>query len=245
MDEPWYAARCHFIARQPSEESPAVYEERIVLFRASSFKQAMQLAEEEAEVYASESAGREYLGYADVFHLFEEEIGHGTEVFSLMRRSALPPEEYLSTFFDTGQEHMSRGNEIGIAVVEHQGRYLVGTRGRDGPLPGYSEFPGGKCDLDEETPAGAAIRECFEETGLRVEIIEHLFEREFDYPHSRVDLRFFLCRPAAGSDVHNLRGTFRWVEAAELMQLQFPEANGPVIDKLLDRSRNAPADDLV
>lgn len=132
---------------------------------------------------------------------------------------------------------------IGIAVVEHQSRYLIGTRGPDGPLPGYAEFPGGKCDIDEDSPAGTAIRECFEETGLRVEIVEFLLEREFDYPHGRVDLWFFLCRPADGSDVNNLRGTFRWVAAADLQQLQFPEANAPVIDKLLDRSRRALPDD--
>lgn len=196
----------------------------------------MSVAEAEARAYAGECPGREYLDYVDVFHLFEDQVGHGTEVFSLMRRSELSPEEYLSTFFDTGQEYMSRGNEIGIAVVEHQGRYLVGTRGPDGPLPGYAEFPGGKCDLDEETPAGAAIRECFEETGLRAEIVEPLLEREFDYPHGRVDLRFFLCRPAAGSDVNDLRGTFHWADAGTLSRLKFPEANGPVIDKLLDRA---------
>jgi mutator protein MutT len=126
---------------------------------------------------------------------------------------------------------------IGITVVEHEGRYLVGTRGEGGPLPGYAEFPGGKCHGDE-TPAEAAIRECFEETGLRVEITEPLLEREFDYPHGRVELRFFLCRPAAGSDVTRPQGAFRWVDARELTALQFPEANAPVIDKLLDRTRN-------
>ena len=48
---------------------------------------------------------------------------------------------------------------IGIAVVEHEGRYLVGTRGPDGPLAGYAEFPGGKC-LPDELPEMCAIREC-------------------------------------------------------------------------------------
>jgi 8-oxo-dGTP diphosphatase len=125
---------------------------------------------------------------------------------------------------------------IGIAVVEHEGRYLVGIRGPEGPLPGYAEFPGGKCDRDE-SPAGTAIRECFEETGLRVEIVEPLLEREFDYPHGRVDLRFFLCRPTTGSNVSDLRGTFRWAGATELARLTFPEANGPVIDKLIERAQ--------
>lgn len=127
-------------------------------------------------------------------------------------------------------------NTIGIAVVEEHGRYLVGTRGEGGPLAGYAEFPGGKCN-EGETPAGAALRECFEETGLRVEVIEPLLAREFDYPHGRVDLRFFLCRPAAGSNTAALRGSFRWVDADELARLKFPEANGPIIDKLIERAQ--------
>ena len=87
--------------------APPVYEERIVLFRAPNFEEAMKLAEDEARAYASQSAGREYLEYVDIFHLFETEVGHGTEVFSLMRRSALPPAEYMKAHFDTGQEYWS------------------------------------------------------------------------------------------------------------------------------------------
>lgn len=132
---------------------------------------------------------------------------------------------------------------IGIAIVEHNGRYLVGTRGPDGPLPEFAEFPGGKSHADE-TPAGTAIRECFEETGLRVDIIEPLLEREFDYPHGRVDLRFFLCRPAPGSDTTQLRGSFRWVDADALVRLQFPEANGPIVNRLVEHAGPGTARDF-
>lgn len=108
MDEPWYAARCLFIDRQPMDGSPSpVYEERIVLFQARSFEEAMKLAEDEARAYASQSAGREYLEYVDIFHLFETEVGHGTEVFSLLRKSPLSPAEYVKSHFDTGEEYCS------------------------------------------------------------------------------------------------------------------------------------------
>jgi len=142
-----------------------------------------------------------------------------------------PRHEFLAVDREPAQP-----TRIGIAVVEHQGRYLVGTRGEGRPLPGYAEFPGGKCHADE-TPAAAANRECFEETGLRIEIIELLLEREFDYPHGRVDLSFVLCCPAPGSDVTQMRGSFRWVAINELPHLKFPDANAPVIDKLVERAR--------
>jgi mutator protein MutT len=123
---------------------------------------------------------------------------------------------------------------IGIAVVEHGGRFLVGIRGEDGPLPGYAEFPGGKCHAGE-SPAGCAIRECHEETGLRVDVAQPLLSREYEYPHGRVELHFFLCAPAAGSELQPTHAGFRWVSATDLPALRFPPANDVVIDRLVDR----------
>ena len=92
----------------------------------------------------------------------------------------------------------SSPKRIGIAVIEHDGRYLIGIRGPDGPLPGYAEFPGGKCHPDESAEE-CAVRETLEETGLIIIIERLLLRREFSYPHATVDLHFFLCHPR---DVH-------------------------------------------
>jgi 8-oxo-dGTP diphosphatase len=127
---------------------------------------------------------------------------------------------------------MSSSTRIGIAVVEYDDRFLVGTRGVEGPLPGYAEFPGGKCRTGE-SPAECALRECLEETGLRVDIIQPLLNRQYDYPHGRVDLYFFLCRPIDEVDASG-QGGFRWVARAELARLKFPPANDEVVQRLLD-----------
>jgi len=126
-------------------------------------------------------------------------------------------------------------NRIGIAVVEHAGRYLVGVRPANGPLPGFAEFPGGKCRIGE-SPASCAIRECAEETGLRVEVVELLDRRTFDYPHATVDLHFFLCRPADPATVTENQQAFRWVNATELRNLQFPPANRGILELLIERA---------
>ena len=118
--------------------------------------------------------------------------------------------------------------QIGIAVVEHAGCYLVGTRGPDGPLAGYSEFPGGKC-LPGESADVCAVRECLEETRLAVTVDRLLLRREHSYSHAAVDLSFYLCRPVrtpAADEDHN---GFRWVPAIELSRLNLPEANAPVV----------------
>ena len=105
---------------------------------------------------------------------------------------------------------------IGIAVVEHNGRYLVGRRAEDGPLAGYEEFPGGKCTkgkcTENEPPDLCAVRECLEETGLRVHPVERLLHREFTYAHATVDLHFWLCHVTNAADVRPDHNGYRWLD---------------------------------
>ena len=62
--------------------------------------------------------------------------------------------------------------QIAIAGVQDQDQFLGGPRGDEQVLAGYWEFPGGKIKSGE-TPEQAAIRECLEETGLHVQIVDH------------------------------------------------------------------------
>ncbi len=84
------------------------YEERITLWRAPDADAAIALAEAEAEQYVA-NVGGEALGFAQSYSLGDD-LGHGVEVFSLIRRSALAPEEYIDRHFDTGTEHQSQGH---------------------------------------------------------------------------------------------------------------------------------------
>lgn len=126
---------------------------------------------------------------------------------------------------------------VGIAVVEWQGRFLVGTRDGSGPLAGFDEFPGGKCRAGE-SQAAAAVRECREETGLEVFAVDLLMHRTFQYPHGDVDLEFWLCRPQprVQEQVPDDCQGYRWVEKKTLASLRFPEANAPLIARLTDVS---------
>lgn len=122
---------------------------------------------------------------------------------------------------------------VAVAVVESGGAYLVGVRGPDGPLPGDHEFPGGKLNHGE-SPAEGAVRECLEETGLNVVARETLYECTHDYPHGRVELTFLLCTPLEQGRPPAL-GRFEWHTAADLAELRFPEANAPVLARILER----------
>ena len=104
--EPWYAAKCIFKHNdlETDDESAAVFEERIILVKADDEDSAMNLAEKEAEEYASGLKDTEYTGYIMLFHIFGDDIGHLSEIFSEMRESRKNTEEYLDHFYDTGKE---------------------------------------------------------------------------------------------------------------------------------------------
>jgi hypothetical protein len=96
-DDEWYGVRCVF-----RDAGEGAYEERITLWRASSFDDAIARAEAEAREYVV-AIDLEYVGLAQAFWLFDPP-GDGAEVFSLVRRSDLAPKDYIDTFFDTGTE---------------------------------------------------------------------------------------------------------------------------------------------
>ena len=100
--EPWYGVRLVYRLTGTSRQA---YEERVIIVRAESDDDAIAKAETHSKEYESETT--EYVGYAMAFHLFDQDgpcLGPGTEVFSLIRKSELHPEEYLDRFHDTGNE---------------------------------------------------------------------------------------------------------------------------------------------
>jgi 8-oxo-dGTP diphosphatase len=124
---------------------------------------------------------------------------------------------------------------VGIALVERGGRYLIRQRPavEGSPMPGFWEFPGGKCE-GVETPGEAAVRECREETGLRVRLLGLRRLIEHEYPHGRVRLHYYDCLPDDPQADPDARSGFRWVTAAVLPTLRFPEANEPILGDLAD-----------
>jgi len=105
-EQAWFAVRCVLASGWASQEvGRPLYEERITLWRAANVEDAVERAEAEAKTYAAaiEDAPDTDLGLAQAYRLTGEP-GDGTEVFSLLRESRLPPEEYLDAFFDTGSE---------------------------------------------------------------------------------------------------------------------------------------------
>jgi 8-oxo-dGTP diphosphatase len=122
------------------------------------------------------------------------------------------------------------GQPIAVAVVEHQGKFLIGRRPEQAALAGKWEFPGGKIEPGE-TPQAAAVRECLEETGLEVEVVGEYPPHIERYEHATVHLRFFACRPSDPSQPP--REPFQWTARRDLRDREFPSGNLELLKILL------------
>lgn len=117
--------------------------------------------------------------------------------------------------------------QIAVAVVVDEGRVLVGRRSQAAvDAAGMDEFPGGKVEPGETLPAAAA-RECAEETGLIVEVLEPIDSAMAPASTGPVEIVFFLARPR--SPTPEPRQPYAWISVSHLSQLRFPAANARVL----------------
>ncbi|MFJ7209071.1 hypothetical protein ACIQWR_36760 [Streptomyces sp. NPDC098789] len=98
----WYGARTFY---QWATWETRPYEERVVLFRARSLDEAIELAERESAAYAREG-GFDVLDMVQVYRISdgEETVGEGTEVFSKLHALDLTANEFLDRY-DSGPAH--------------------------------------------------------------------------------------------------------------------------------------------
>ncbi|MGW0858538.1 hypothetical protein [Streptomyces sp. NPDC002690] len=98
----WYGVRT-FYRWSTWENRP--YEERVVLFRARSPDEAIELAERESAEYAG-ADDFDFLGMVQAYLISDgdEEVGVGTEVFSKLHALDLPAKEFLDRY-DSGPAH--------------------------------------------------------------------------------------------------------------------------------------------
>jgi 8-oxo-dGTP diphosphatase len=102
----------------------------------------------------------------------------------------------------------------------------------DDALPGYWEFPGGKCE-DGETLEQCLARELCEELDISAEPIRRLPPIEHAYPKVTVRLHPFICRHD-GTEPKLLEcQAVRWIDPASLRDYQFPPANESLIEGVI------------
>lgn len=121
---------------------------------------------------------------------------------------------------------------VAAAIILKDDLVLIAKRPEGKHKAGYWEFPGGKIEIGE-TPEQALAREIEEELAIHISDCEAFTEVAFDYPEKQVLLSFFLVTKFSGNPIGHEGQLVSWVKRAELTQYQFPEANIPVVKKLL------------
>jgi mutator protein MutT len=102
-------------------------------------------------------------------------------------------------------------------------------------MPGYWEFPGGKCHAGESLKA-CAEREGTEEAGVAIRAVRLRMMREHIYPHGWVKLAFYDCETVDPDAEPGAETGFRWVAGIELGAYRFPDGNGAVLAELVRES---------
>jgi 8-oxo-dGTP diphosphatase len=108
---------------------------------------------------------------------------------------------------------------------------LISHRLPDAHLPDLWEFPGGKIHPGE-SGAECVRREVREETGLLVEVLGPLLDREYHYPDRKVQLEFYVCAFRGGLPQALESQAVRWARLSNLDCYPFPDANEPIVEAL-------------
>lgn len=123
---------------------------------------------------------------------------------------------------------------VGV-IINNDKRILIAKRSAIQHQGGMWEFPGGKVEA-QETVTQALKRELLEEVGIDVIHTEPFMEIQFDYSDKAVLLDVHLVTEFQGN-AKGLEGQeILWVAKNQLESYQFPEANMPILQKILSLS---------
>lgn len=121
------------------------------------------------------------------------------------------------------------------ALVDVDGRVLIGKRPAGKTLAGFWEFPGGKVEPDE-TPEACLIRELREELGI--EITEACLAPFVFASHAYEDFHLlmplYLCRRWEGFVAAHEHEALAWVRPERLDDYPMPPADKPLVAWLRD-----------
>lgn len=123
--------------------------------------------------------------------------------------------------------------DVTCAIIRNdENEVLIVQRGDKSDHPFKWEFPGGKLDKDE-TEEECIIREIREELSMDIVTCRRMQDTEFDYGIKQIRLIPFICDTLDELPVLYEHISYRWVEAGELKNIDFSEADIIVAENYL------------
>jgi 8-oxo-dGTP diphosphatase len=119
-------------------------------------------------------------------------------------------------------------------ILDEAGRLLACKRPEGKHLGGKWEFPGGKLEAGE-SPEQALVRELEEELGIRIEAGASLTPVVWDYGRGPIRLHPFVCTILSGDPHPHEHSEIRWCSPDELKELDWAEADLPILGEWLAR----------
>ncbi|BCV65014.1 8-oxo-dGTP diphosphatase MutT [Shewanella algae] len=126
---------------------------------------------------------------------------------------------------------------VAVGVIKSGEQILLAKRHGHLHQGGKWEFPGGKVETGE-TVTQALARELIEEVGLKVTGSTPFMLLSYDYPDKQVLLDIHLVTEFSGT-AYGVEGQqVEWVHLEKLQEYTFPDANQPILDKILTELSN-------
>jgi 8-oxo-dGTP diphosphatase len=125
--------------------------------------------------------------------------------------------------------------KVTCAIIEHENKTLVVQRSESMKLPLKWEFPGGKIE-DNETEEASIKREIREELNIEIELISRLTPVTFKYPNFVINLIPFIATYLKGEIMLFEHKNYKWLLKEELLNLDWAEADIPIVEEFLKLS---------
>jgi 8-oxo-dGTP diphosphatase len=120
-----------------------------------------------------------------------------------------------------------------IILNNEQDKVFITKRHKDAHKGGLWEFPGGKVE-EKESAEKAIARELFEEIDIKIVNCEHFQHLEYDYPDKSLKFDFYVVLEFQNRPFGKEGQIGEWVSIAELINYPFPEANVPILEKVIE-----------
>lgn len=122
--------------------------------------------------------------------------------------------------------------DVTCAIIEIEDKVLVVQRSEKMNSPLKWEFPGGKVKKDESN-IQCVVREIKEELDIDIEISKKLNSSIFNYNNNSIRLIPFIAKKIGGEFKLNEHKNFIFLEKKDLLNLDWAEADIPVVKEYL------------